>query len=93
MAPATLDRVTDNLCRLIGVACGMAADAQPDAVREARDVEVRQSDGSKKKQYVVQALAPAAAIASCRNRPRSSEVNWTSARGTLSASSRRRRAS
>jgi len=36
MSPATLDRVTDNLCRLIGVACGMAAGEQVDAVREAR---------------------------------------------------------
>jgi len=33
---ATMGPVADTLCRLIGIACGTAADAQPDAVRAGR---------------------------------------------------------
>jgi len=38
---ATMGPVTDTLCRLIGIACGAAADAQPDAVRAGRLVEAK----------------------------------------------------
>ena len=35
--------VAETLCRLIGVACGTAADAQPDAVRAGRLVEAKRN--------------------------------------------------
>jgi AraC-like DNA-binding protein len=36
MMPETLDRVIDNLCRLVGIGCGTEAREQPEAVQEAR---------------------------------------------------------
>lgn len=36
MMPETLDRVADNLCRLVGIACGAEAREQPEVVQEAR---------------------------------------------------------
>jgi AraC-like DNA-binding protein len=36
MSPETIDRVVDNLCRLVGIAFGAAAGGKPDAPREAR---------------------------------------------------------
>ncbi len=42
MAPDTIDRVADNLCRLIGIASGTASDEQRDAVREARLAQAKQ---------------------------------------------------
>ena len=42
MSPETLDRVVDNLSRLIGIAFGAAGGGQPDAPREARQAHAKQ---------------------------------------------------
>jgi AraC-like DNA-binding protein len=42
MSPDTLDRVVDNLCRLIGIAFGAADVGQPAAPREARLAQAKQ---------------------------------------------------
>ncbi|HEY3847554.1 MAG TPA: helix-turn-helix domain-containing protein, partial [Acetobacteraceae bacterium] len=42
MAHGTIDRVTDTLCRLIGIAFGLASGEQADAVRDARLVQAKQ---------------------------------------------------
>jgi AraC-like DNA-binding protein len=42
MAPQTLVRVADHLCRLIGIALGAAVDERSDGVREARLAQAKQ---------------------------------------------------
>jgi AraC-like DNA-binding protein len=51
MSPDTLDRVVDNLCRLIGIAFGAAGGGPPNAPREARLAQA--------KEYLEQYLADA----------------------------------
>ncbi len=41
MAPDTRDRASDILYRLVGIACGASAEAQPEAMREARLAEAK----------------------------------------------------
>ena len=88
ISDAAMGPVVDTLSRLIGIACGMAAEAQPEAVRAGRLVEARRHID---RQLADPALSPASVAAAMGIAVRTLHLVFEPTGGSFTRYVRRRR--